>query len=390
MWKKVLRCNYNNRWVERYIKLIEFYSHNNKGKTEKHHILPSSIFPEYGNLREHSWNLSVIDLNVHYIAHYMLAKMIGGKMWFAFNMMKRTIPESNKKSSLYALSRIYISEEISKSNKGRKPSLLQLDRISKACLNTFVCENKDGHRIRLSKEDSRFISGEYWSYRVGYIHTDNTKIKMSKNGIKDKKVYSKDNNLKYFSENEDIPEGYTKGNELLSGVKKEYGLLWFSNKKEKISKRFEVCPDGWVEGRLYNHSGFSNINDKNMIACVDIITLEDVYIDSNEYCKNLYLKRNNCKKYKYSVFMFNDLFFDSVSSVDKYMFSNNMLELKTSSSRDYFNTPNKIINKRNTSKPTKQSIFLRNYIGLEMKDVFKIVDIRLNKENMLYNIILHK
>lgn len=129
----------------------------------------------------------------------MLAKIYGNKMWFAFNMMKRTIPGEKKNSSLYSISRAYISNAISESNKGRTNTPAQIEALIKLCTDTFVCEDKEGNRFRASRDDERFISGEIWSYRLGFKHKESTKEKMSRNGIKNKTCYSSpDGEVRYF------------------------------------------------------------------------------------------------------------------------------------------------------------------------------------------------
>lgn len=245
--EELYKCSKKHRWIDRYIKFINHYmSYNIEENSETHHILPSSIYPKYKNLNTNKFNKAVLSLRVHYIAHYMLAKIFGDKMWYAFNMMKRAIPGDVKKSSLYIVSRKYISKVISKANKGRVNTPEQCLAVSEATKNTFVCEDEYGNRFRASKDDHRLTSGEIWSYRVGYKHKESTKKKMSKNGIKDKICYTKDGNIKYFSEDEIIDSGWKRGDYTKKNVPKEYGLNWYSNMVTKESKRFDTCPDGWI------------------------------------------------------------------------------------------------------------------------------------------------
>lgn len=42
---------------------------------EKHHILPKSVFPEFINLREHTWNCALLTPRQHFISHIMLSKI---------------------------------------------------------------------------------------------------------------------------------------------------------------------------------------------------------------------------------------------------------------------------------------------------------------------------
>jgi len=45
-----------------------------KGKTEHHHILPESIFPEYANLKEYNWNGVHLTYREHFVCHLLLEK----------------------------------------------------------------------------------------------------------------------------------------------------------------------------------------------------------------------------------------------------------------------------------------------------------------------------
>ncbi len=78
----------DERWLKRYLIFISKFSLNDSvGNYHNHHILPSSLYPEYKNLKENIWNKSILTPRAHLIAHYMLAKALGGNMWFAYNNM---------------------------------------------------------------------------------------------------------------------------------------------------------------------------------------------------------------------------------------------------------------------------------------------------------------
>lgn len=100
-------------YINRYLKFIDNYKDypNIKSFTDKHHILPTSIYPEYS---KEEWNIINLPYRVHYIAHYMLAKAIGGKMWHAFNMMNKR----GASSKLFEVGKINHIKEI-KNDKDR-------------------------------------------------------------------------------------------------------------------------------------------------------------------------------------------------------------------------------------------------------------------------------
>jgi hypothetical protein len=83
---------------EKLIEYIKFCKINNnnksiKFKTSHHHILPRSIFPEFVNLKEHSWNGSHLTYEDHYKAHSLLAESINHPSiigaWWAMNFKDR-------------------------------------------------------------------------------------------------------------------------------------------------------------------------------------------------------------------------------------------------------------------------------------------------------------
>jgi hypothetical protein len=78
----------DERWLKRYLNFISIFNLTKKfTNTHIHHILPSSLYHEYKNLKVHTWNKSILTHRAHLIAHYMLAKALGGNMWFAYNNM---------------------------------------------------------------------------------------------------------------------------------------------------------------------------------------------------------------------------------------------------------------------------------------------------------------
>ena len=77
----------DRRWMNRYIKFIQSF-HYVVG--HKHHILPRSIFPEFADLNQHSWNCKILTPRAHYISHYILSKVYGNKMLYAFNRLSNS------------------------------------------------------------------------------------------------------------------------------------------------------------------------------------------------------------------------------------------------------------------------------------------------------------
>ena len=87
----------NNKYYRWYLNIILKSSDIRiKGKTEHHHILPKSIFPEYDNLVEHSWNGVHLTYKEHIICHKLLFRITEG---------------SNKSKMFYALVRMFNTKQ---------------------------------------------------------------------------------------------------------------------------------------------------------------------------------------------------------------------------------------------------------------------------------------
>ena len=118
-----------NRWLKRYIYFIEKFKLNKyeSFKTEKHHILPASIFPEFKDLNKYKWNKAILSYRAHIISHYILAKAIGGNIIENYRKnlslnRKNKINVYDTKDLLYkVISNIDFNPEIHFGwNKGRK------------------------------------------------------------------------------------------------------------------------------------------------------------------------------------------------------------------------------------------------------------------------------
>lgn len=164
----------DNIYVMRYLKLIN-NAKNRKLQSnryhENHHIIPVAILPEY---KKAKWNIVILTGREHYIAHWILAKIYGGNMWFAFNMMSRI----GHTSALYEYGRKHMAEQSSIMNTGRIKSEINRKAISARTKNTVVVRDSFGEMSRVSRDDPRYISGELVFYRTGSKHTEETKRRM--------------------------------------------------------------------------------------------------------------------------------------------------------------------------------------------------------------------
>lgn len=264
----LLKSPKNNRYIQRYIKFIDYclkINHNKNFEGENHHILPKSIFPEYSDFRKNKWNKIKLTYKQHFISHWMLAKIFGASQWFSFNQMRRI----GKNSILYSYCKEDIRKNLSTINLGRKHS----DKTKLGCSirtkSKVVVRDKQGNVFQTSIYDPEYLSGEFVFYRTGSKHKKSTKDKMSKNNGRKNKVPFIDNNdhMSYHELSVGLSLGLTPGSskeykENMSKTLKE--LIWVTiietNKITKIKK--DLFDDSiYIRGRK-GFKGFAKINER--------------------------------------------------------------------------------------------------------------------------------
>lgn len=117
-----------------------------KGLTQRHHILPRCLFPEYKSLKN-SWNIVILTNEDHYIAHYLLAKFSKHpsllSAWYAMN--NKNFLDASKPIELIGPEQY--SELIKERNK----------MISERCRNTVTAKDlTTGEILRVTKEEFDF------------------------------------------------------------------------------------------------------------------------------------------------------------------------------------------------------------------------------------------
>lgn len=150
------RKSINNHYLKRYVNFIHHCIESNKNVNtkyiEKHHICPAgkTFFPEYTDLKQNPWNRADLTPRQHLIAHWMLAKSLGGYMWFALFMMTGGNPKTNKRSFresrlIYELSRNKL-KDIQRSREHR-------ENLSKSKIGFTVYKDSEGNKYWLHKTD---------------------------------------------------------------------------------------------------------------------------------------------------------------------------------------------------------------------------------------------
>lgn len=254
----------SDKWFNRYKNFLLFCLEYNKseeptiggGYYEKHHILPVSLFGDY---KKNKKNLIKLTGRQHFIAHFILAKMYGGGMLYAFNIMRRC----GKTSILYNSFRKEFSQLQSELAKNHKWTEEQRRNHMAIMKDTVGVRDAEGNTFRVSIFDERYISGEFVFIISGRKHKESTKEKMSLNGNKGKKCYTDGEKDIYVKDGDDAPEGFYLGTNVKGKPKNSDKDVWCYNletgKNIRISPNEEI-PEGYVAGRNTD-VGFSNIND---------------------------------------------------------------------------------------------------------------------------------
>lgn len=150
----------NNRWLQRYLKFVHLFNTTESANTHNHHILPKSLFKEFKSFTKYPENKSIITHRAHLIAHYLLARAIGGEMWYAYNNMNAF--NVRMSSRLYA----YGQEQLSLLQSIRQKKWLKTNDHPKGMLGKK-------HSI-----ESKQKIGEYGKWK---IHSDEIKHRLSEN-----------------------------------------------------------------------------------------------------------------------------------------------------------------------------------------------------------------
>ena len=170
------------------------------GYTENHHIIPKSL----GGSNDPD-NLVKLTAREHFIAHRLLAKIHGGKMWSALWLMCHGKTNSGKglnvSSRVYEIARIKHAQQVSEAFSGenhpnykRPMAQDQKDKISESLKGRFSGELNPNHgkkhsaavrRLISEKSKERNYSGENNPF-YGRKHTEETIQKLKSKTFKHK------------------------------------------------------------------------------------------------------------------------------------------------------------------------------------------------------------
>lgn len=179
----------SEEFLSLYLDLIEHISNNPpQGYSERHHILPQSLFP---NLKKDELNIIKCSAYHHFVLHYYLAKFLkNNKMIFALNNMNRvkkylTQEQLDDSAKKYQEFKEDFSKAISQKTKNtvvvfdkEKQIYFRVATNDQRYLSgelvithkgTVVVKDKDGNFYQVSKDDPRYLSGELVHINCGTV-----------------------------------------------------------------------------------------------------------------------------------------------------------------------------------------------------------------------------
>lgn len=313
------------------------------------------------------------------------------KLTYAFNiMLSRT--HNNKK---YHFFRSYISELISKINKGRKltdenKKLLSILNKNKVNMRNIY----NGNVLRLDKNDPLFYSGEYINALIGHKHSVETKKLMSQNGIKGKMAYTNGKETKFLYEpkNDFNQKGWDKQTckKVSESVK---NMIWIYNEKTGIQKRIkfdEHIPEGFIRYRIKKgkFKGGSQINDKY----IKVLDLRDKKIKGilKENSEPDFQFFNISLKYdKIYILEYDNMYFCGFNAFKQYMKNRDLNLIWFSFSdfyKDYINNKIITVDEKNRSKSLNFRIKYNNIKCSDVIKLYKLSDFQFVRNKKLFNV----
>ena len=287
----ILQSKPNNpHYLSRYYNFIvsRQLQTNNIG-TEIHHICPKAadLFPEYSNIKIHTWNSVKLTYREHLIAHWILSKAYKGSQIYAFVSMCNQISKRRnfklKSSRAYELARKQSREMLSIQNKGYA-----------------VYKDIYGNTIRCKTDDARVISGELTSSSAGrkYKERDQSSRNRTSAALKGKKYgpmsiqnrisrrTNKTQSVLYFDPYNmvfievdpiSVPDSFIK---VFTNGRQVWNSL---GDYRRVSSEIPIAPPGW-----------SFINPKIIYKIINLITKE--YQEcSGDFLPNKYHNLALCK-----------------------------------------------------------------------------------------------
>ena len=163
---------------------------------ENHHILPRCMFPEYENLKEHTWNSVLLTPREHFICHYLLCKMVNKNTpeWYklvrAFTFM---YSNSSFQGERYVNSRLY---EFARKTIGQIMSEAQTGELNSQFGTTWLVNYSTSTTVKVSNENiDEYLSKGFIKGRVTNWKTYWNKLELKTKLDKQNKIKSLEKKL---------------------------------------------------------------------------------------------------------------------------------------------------------------------------------------------------
>lgn len=129
IYKTLSSLEHNPHHLKRYFKFVKSRIFDNSKYSERHHICPKSLFPQYAHFGKNKWNWIRVSAREHYIMHKMLCRVFpwSNKLLFAlFGMCNQQSEHQERNyvitSTEYENIKTRSAESMSKIMTGRKLS----------------------------------------------------------------------------------------------------------------------------------------------------------------------------------------------------------------------------------------------------------------------------
>lgn len=153
----LVSVTHNHHYLNKYINFISLCQAQNKnysGYTEKHHICPRAMFPEFSSFSEFPWNCAKLTPRQHYIAHLLLYKT------YPYDRSQvQTIYFMTNLRGVKVTSKLYTK--------------LKLEAIEASKGKVIVRDSK-GDTFQVDKTDSRYLSRELVHITTGKVIVKDT------------------------------------------------------------------------------------------------------------------------------------------------------------------------------------------------------------------------
>ena len=181
--------------------------------------------------------------------------------------------------------------------------------------------------FQVSVDDPIYQNGEVIYYRTNTKHSDKTRQKMSKNGIKGHNVYHHPNTLevRYFKDGDKIPDGFIKGQHEKfreEASEKFIGDAFYHDPKtgEQIRiKPGDTIPDGYVKGKNETFVGFAF--NKTTYTLLDLKDRCYHRVPNEHILKDHQLIYSGHKLENIMIYLFDNKMFVGIHRLSKYLYN---------------------------------------------------------------------